>query len=316
MDSDPAEAADHARPLEHAEKAPGGALYEGAPRPAGDQDEEAATRAHRAHLISFFDLVAPEYDAWAGGVRDRVARRLVELAEPQPGQVSLDIGTGTGLVAHRVARLVAPTSVYAIDLSQAMLQHARAPMLPNLELMVMAAEDLWFRGGFFDLVTICDTLPYLRDPVEALSEAHRVLRPGGTIAIASPRRSLNTTAQEAFFRSMSVLAERHPYLKVPGYPGIRPRYGEPEVLRTTLEAHGFTDIHLTDLVTGARATSADSFFDLMAGAGPRPHILVRTLGPTLRGRLAAELEPEIASAGEEGWSYHHAFLFATARRPR
>ena len=55
------------------------------------------------HLVDFFDRVATDYDTWAGGQHGRVAARLVELAAPVKGEHALDVGTGTGLVAHLVA---------------------------------------------------------------------------------------------------------------------------------------------------------------------------------------------------------------------
>ena len=55
------------------------------------------------HLVDFFDQVAPEYDFWASGQHGRVAARLVETAAPKKGHHVLDVGTGTGLVAHMIA---------------------------------------------------------------------------------------------------------------------------------------------------------------------------------------------------------------------
>src|SRR5437879_10039221 len=85
------------------------------------------------HLVDFFDRIAPVYDTWAGGQHARVAGRLVDLAAPAKNEHVLDVGTGTGLVAHLVAPRVSPGLVIGIDLSHNMLAIARAQQGKNLQ---------------------------------------------------------------------------------------------------------------------------------------------------------------------------------------
>src|SRR5262245_36499941 len=118
------------------------------------------------HLVDFFDRIAPVYDSWAGGTHARIAGRLVELAMPAMNEHVLDVGTGTGLVAHLVAPLVRPGTVLGIDLSENMLAIARAhgaehKKSKNIQFVGMAAERLVFRPETFDLVTMGETLAYL-----------------------------------------------------------------------------------------------------------------------------------------------------------
>src|SRR3954471_18277439 len=157
------------------------------------------------HLVDFFDRIAPVYDTWAGGQHARIAARLVELAAPAKHEHVLDVGTGTGLVAHLVAPRVSPGSVLGIDLSENMLSIARAEnrKSKNVQFVGMAAEHLVFRPETFDLVTMGEALAYLADPTTALEEAHRVLRRGGRLAVSCQRRSLNTRAQDLFFQGLA-----------------------------------------------------------------------------------------------------------------
>src|SRR3989442_11191417 len=104
------------------------------------------------HLVDFFDRIAPVYDSWAGGQHGRVAARLVELVKPKKGQHALDVGTGTGLVAHLVAAKVSPGSVIGIDLSDRMLSIARAKLSKHTQFLGMAAERVVFRPETVDLV--------------------------------------------------------------------------------------------------------------------------------------------------------------------
>jgi len=266
------------------------------------------------HVIDFFDRVAPTYDAWAEGLKRKVAARLVELAAPRAGQHVLDVGSGSGLVAHLVAQRVgARGQVIGIDLSQKMLAESRRHARRNTTFLVMAAEELVFRAGSFDLVTMGQVLTYLSDPAQALVEAHRVLRPEGELAVSCHRRSLSTEAQDLFFKGLLQLARRH-HLSLPRHSDERARFGERDTLPGMLEQAGFRTRQLADLVTGGRARTPREWTQLMSGLGPLPHTLLRVLGPRLRAELEEDLAEAMQELGEESFRYHHAFLFAVASR--
>jgi len=275
------------------------------------------------HLVDFFDRIAPAYDGWAGGQHGRVAARLVEVAAPRKGEHVLDVGTGTGLVAHLVAPLVAPGTVIGIDLSQQMLGIARSrhstdrnhSQVPNVQFIGMAAEHLVFRPDTFELVTMGEALAYFADPAAALREAARVLRPGGRLAVSCQRRSLSTRAQDLFFQGLAPLARRH-YMSLPRYSSERSRFGEPDVLPQILSTAGLEVTRLTEMVTGGRAQDAHEWTDLMAGAGPLPYTLIRSLGPRYRTELEAEVESAMASLGDpdDAFRYHHSYLLAVATK--
>jgi ubiquinone/menaquinone biosynthesis C-methylase UbiE len=267
------------------------------------------------HLVDFFDRIAPSYDAWAGGQHERVAARLVDVAAPQKGEHVLDVGTGTGLVAHLVAPRVSPGSVIGIDLSEQMLSIARTKKSKNTQFLGMAAERLVFKPETFDLVTMGDALAYLGDPTDALAEAHRVLKMGGRLAVSNQRRSLSTRAQDLFFQGLAPLARRH-YLSLPRYSSERARFGEPDVLPRLLNGAGFEMTRMTEMVTGGRTRDAKEWTDLMAGAGPLPYTLIRALGPRYRTELEAEVESAMESLGDpdDAFRYHHSYLIAVARK--
>jgi ubiquinone/menaquinone biosynthesis C-methylase UbiE len=267
------------------------------------------------HLVDFFDQIAPVYDTWAGGQHARVAARLVDLATPAKNEQVLDVATGTGLVANLVAPRVNPGLVFGIDLSHNMLSIARSHQAKNVQFVGMAAEHLVFRPHTFDLVTMGQALAYLADPTTALAEAHRVLRPGGRLAVSCQRRSLNTRAQDLFFQGLAPLARRH-YLSLPRYSSERSRFGEPDILPQILAAAGFDLIRLTEMVTGGRTNGAREWTELMAGAGPLPYTLIRALGPRYRNELESEVEAAMASLGDpdDAFRYHHSYVLAVARK--
>lgn len=107
-------------------------------------------------------------------VHERVGRRFTsERLIP-----ALDVGCGDG----ELARHLPPGGWRGVDSSPAML--ARAP-----EGGVLAdARALPFADASFGAVALLYVLYHLEEPALALAEAHRVLRPGGLVAVAAPSR--------------------------------------------------------------------------------------------------------------------------------
>ncbi len=95
-----------------------------------------------------------------------------------------DLGCGTGQVACALAPFVA--RVIAVDRSGEMLQAARRRVkdLASVEVRRGELEALPIADGELDAATLLLVLHHLPDPAAALSEAARVLRPGGRLVIA------------------------------------------------------------------------------------------------------------------------------------
>jgi ubiquinone/menaquinone biosynthesis C-methylase UbiE len=267
-------------------------------------------------IVHFFDVIAPEYEDWAGGLHRRVAERLVEVAAPRPGEQCLDVGCGTGLVGNAIGHLVADGGqVLGLDVSAGMLDVARRQAPPNALFQRISADpELWFREGSFDLVTFGDSISYLGNPVAALGEARRVLRGGGRVALSVRRRSLDTPAQEVFYGLLDELVRRHPF-EIPRRRDQRSLLGEPAVLRSELVHAGFEEPSITTMATGARLPSAKAWVDLMAKSGPRPYIYLTSLGRDSRQKLESTIDREMKRLGEEAFHYHGAFTFAVAKVP-
>ena len=73
-----------------------------------------------------YDDVAVEFDRLTERFSTPIAMRMIELAQFKPSDCILDVGTGTGLVALRVGRLLAGGRVIGIDHSRGMIGQARA----------------------------------------------------------------------------------------------------------------------------------------------------------------------------------------------
>lgn len=132
-----------------------------------------------------YTLYAPVYDrvvAWWPPLR-RGRRRALELAALRPGERVLIVAAGTGL---DLEYLPGGVTVVATDLTPGMLTRlrTRARALGRAaHVQVMDAAQLAYRDASFDCVVLHLTLAVVPDPVGAIQEAARVLRPGGRVSI-------------------------------------------------------------------------------------------------------------------------------------
>lgn len=112
------------------------------------------------------------------------AKRVADAAGIGPGQEVLDVACGTGVLAREAKRRVGPDgSVTGLDLNPGMLAVARRKA-PEVTWEEGPAESLPFEDETFDAAACQFSLMFFEDPVEALSEMWRVLRPDGAMAVA------------------------------------------------------------------------------------------------------------------------------------
>jgi ubiquinone/menaquinone biosynthesis C-methylase UbiE len=188
-----------------------------------------------------WDLCAENYDQCLTQAFAPFSERLVSLAQLQGGQRVLDVATGSGLAALMAAELVGPDGhVSGVDLSETMValatKRAAEQDFENVHFTRMDAERLDFPTGSFDAVLCALGLMLFPQPEQALSELHRVLRPGGTAALSVFGRG-SRVALRAFME---------PFLPhMPPAPQRGPStfgFGRSEVLEEAVKEAGFSDV--------------------------------------------------------------------------
>jgi len=94
-----------------------------------------------------------------------------------------DIACGTGILSDRIERELRPEAIYGVDMSDGMLNQARARS-NKVEFFRAPAEKLPFDDGALDAVVTTSAFHFFDQPA-ALREFHRVLAPGGLVAVAT-----------------------------------------------------------------------------------------------------------------------------------
>ena len=111
------------------------------------------------------------------------------LAELEPGQVVLDLGSGGGIDVLLSAKRVGPTGkVYGLDMTEEMLalanENKRRAGADNVEFLKGDIEQIPLPDASVDVIISNCVINLSADKRKVLSEAYRVLKPGGKFAVS------------------------------------------------------------------------------------------------------------------------------------
>ena len=134
-------------------------------------------------VVAEYAKAAKHYDEkWAFYVEATTRETLRRLPLSAASRV-LDVGCGTGELLRRIRANVPDAVLAGLDPVPEMLDVAREKLSGHDDLRVGYADRLPWNAGTFDVVVSCNMFHYISEPLRALREIARVLRPTGALVL-------------------------------------------------------------------------------------------------------------------------------------
>jgi SAM-dependent methyltransferase len=232
------------------------------------------------------------YERFMGRWSRRLARLFVEFAQVGRGDRVLDVGSGTGALAHAVAE-VASVRVTGVERSPGFVRYAQEHADGDQVLFEVGdAMALGYPDNTFDRALSMLVLNFVPDPAVALDEMIRVTRPGGVVAAAVWDYGDGMGMLRRFWDEAVALApeaasrdERHMPLSARG------------ALAELWLAHGLTRVNERPLsIEMAFASFEDYWQPFCCGQGPAG-AYVTSLDESGRAALQSRLRDRLTATG-------------------
>lgn len=190
----------------------------------------------QAHYDDVADVYDQRYDVRQGRLYHHHLSQIA-LERLPDGGLLLDLGCGTGLFIDHYQKNGG--SAVGLDISPGMVGMGRK-RCPDSEFMVGTAEILPFADETFDSVASLLAFSYLTHPEATIRECHRILKPGGRIAVCTLSWNMLTRLVPVVYR----IGERIGYQKV-GFLDHRYSYYSEAELEALFSCAGFIDVEST-----------------------------------------------------------------------
>jgi ubiquinone/menaquinone biosynthesis C-methylase UbiE len=214
----------------------------------------------------------------------------------------LEVGCGTGPISRRIAARQAVDRVDGVDPSPLFVERARDLAGETIDFTVADGADLPFGDASFDAVVFHTALCHMPERERALAEAHRVLRPGGHVAVFDGDYATMTFAREpgdplqSCAEAVLAMVVHDPWLM----RRIQPLLAEAGFADLDLQGHAYTSAAGTD------------YFAALVDRGADALLARRTIGV----QQAAALKAEGRARMEAGTFFGHiAYVSVVGRRP-
>jgi SAM-dependent methyltransferase len=255
--------------------------------------------ALRTEIAERWERAAPGWGAQRAAFQagaEPVSHWLIEAVDPQPGLRILELAAGPGDTGLLAAELLRPHGTLILtDISEGMLEIARARArelgVSNVEFKAMDAEWIDLPTADVDGVLCRWGYMLMADPVAALRETRRVLKPGGTLALAvwaAPED--NPWASVPMGELIRMGAIEPPAPDAPGMFAWR----DPAVIAEALEEAGFVLAQIDQVDLAWRFPSLDDWWDSQLELSVTLREAVTTLTPAQRDELREAIDPRLA----------------------
>lgn len=256
-------------------------------------------------------------------IRDKV----IENAGLREGDVALDVGAGTGMIAFAALERIGPAGrVIFLDASEALLNHCRTVaedvgLDAQCDFVLGSADDLAaIADASVDVVTTRSVAMYVAAKDQVFREFHRVLRPGGRVSMYERINCFSLPEPASLFWGFDATPIQDLILRVrtlvePPEYDVMMNFDERDLMAHA-ERAGFAEVHLE---YHAKVTPREpmDWHALLSGAQPPPgttlaQAIAHSLAPDEADRFVAHLRPLVeAGSGTRRWAT--AYLWAVKR---
>jgi ubiquinone/menaquinone biosynthesis C-methylase UbiE len=275
---------------------------------------KAATRESWDKAAEGWNEQTPQVHAWL----TEATSVMLDQAGVNAGARVLDVAAGSGDQTLEIARRVGPTGfVLATDISPGILsfaiENARRAGFGHVEVKTADGERLGVDEASFDAAVSRIGLMFCPDPLQALREMHRALKPGGRASVmvfSEPQLNPCLGIVMSTALKHAGLPPANPY-----QPGGLLSLGKPGLLEELFGRAGFSEVTATRVSAVFRLPSAKDYVTFIrTSATPILQMLGR-LDDAGRNAAWAEMEQKLGTfQTPDGWAGPNELLLGSGRR--
>jgi SAM-dependent methyltransferase len=208
---------------------------------------------------------AAHYDRFFGPLYfEPFAVEVAKRIDPTSIGIALEIGAGTGRVTRHIReRIPASAKLIASDINQDMMEEAKKNLSHlDIEWRTIDAQELPFNDNSIDLIVCCFAYMFVPDKAKGLSEAYRVLKPGGVLLFTTwDRLEKNVPSYIA-----RMIAEEYLKEPLPESNNLATSMSEESAISPLLQNARFTNISIEKVeLLSASPTARDAAYGLVKG---------------------------------------------------
>ncbi|WP_138464259.1 class I SAM-dependent methyltransferase [Poseidonocella sp. HB161398] len=272
-------------------------------------------------MAEFAEFGAREFDGWSdGGIVDAYVRHFVPITDLAAGKLIsgrvsagdtvLDLCCGQGSLTQMLAERGAAAT--GLDFSPEMLAKARQAA-PGATIVEGDAAAMPFADGQFDTVLCNFGMMHIADQPRALGEIRRVLRPGGTFAMATWNSPAASPAFAAIFGALKAHAD---VSAAPAQPDLF-AFADPGQARALLAAAQLEMAEHATFDAAWRLDRPEELFEIFLTATVGAGMLIRSQSAGTVEKIAAAIARRVSEMHAAGTGYEVpvsiALISATAR---
>ncbi len=239
-----------------------------------------------------WDAVAVGYEEAFESYAGLFAQEMLARVNPGPGHRVIDVGAGPGILTMLAASSGA--DVLGIDFSPNMVarlqRRLREAGIGNARAYVMDGQDLAVPDGSFDMALSNFAVIFFPVIERGLAEMHRVLRPGGRIAVSAWSLPDRVMFLRALMRAVKAAV---PDYVPPAKPPVWLRLSEASVLKQHLERANFHHVRIEAVTREWRLPSATWLAENFPGISPGLSFIFDALGPEKTQRVQDTLVQQL-----------------------